>query len=52
MLFILAGIALIALWAYATVASEAPGWIHLFLTVGLALVIYGIVKPSRTGLKR
>ena len=37
------GLALLALWAVATFAWEGPGWIHLFLTVGVFLIIWGVV---------
>jgi predicted phage tail protein len=45
MLLIVTGLALIAIWAAATAFLQAPGWIHLLFTVGLALWLYGIVKP-------
>ena len=54
---ILGAIALIVIWAVATFAYEAPGWIHLLLSVGVFLLILRIVirgtpsagtkKPSR-----
>jgi hypothetical protein len=36
-------LALLAVWAVLTFAFEAPGWVHLLLTVGVFLLIYGIV---------
>ena len=47
--YTLAGIALIVVWAIVTVTSAAPGWIHLLLSAGVALVVYGIVKPRLAG---
>lgn len=47
-----AGIGLIAIWAIATIMYEAPGWIHLLLTAGVALVVYGVVQSSGTKTKR
>ena len=44
--YIVSGLALIAVWGAVTVLTAAPGWIHLLLTVGLALGTYGIVKPD------
>ena len=40
---ILVGIALIIIWAIGALAFEAPGWIHLLLTVGVFVVIWRIV---------
>ena len=37
------GLALLVLWALATFAWEGPGWVHLFLTVGVFLIIWGVV---------
>ena len=36
-------LAMLAAWAVLTFAFEAPGWVHLLLTAGVFLVIYGIV---------
>ncbi len=49
--FILAGLALLVVWGVATVFYQAPGWIHLLLTAGLALCIYGVVKPKAASTK-
>jgi hypothetical protein len=40
---LLAGIAMLIVWAIGTFVYEAPGWIHLLLSVGVFLVIYRIV---------
>ena len=40
---IVAGIAMLAIWAVATFVYEAPGWIHLLLSVGLFVVMWRIV---------
>jgi len=40
---ILGAIATLIVWAVATFMFEAPGWIHLLLTVGVFLLIYRIV---------
>ena len=34
---------MLAVWAVATFAYEAPGWVHMLLTVGVFLLIYSIV---------
>lgn len=40
---ILTAIVMLGVWAFATFTTEAPGWIHLLLTVGVFLLIYRIV---------
>ncbi|MEO8336298.1 MAG: hypothetical protein ABI664_15070 [bacterium] len=41
---IIAAIALLIIWAVGALLMEGPGWIHLFLTVGVSLLIYRIVS--------
>lgn len=36
-------------WAIATFMFEAPGWIHLLLSVGVFLIIYRIVVRGTPG---
>ena len=38
-----AALAMLIVWAVGTVAFEAPGWIHILLTVGVFLLIHRIV---------
>jgi uncharacterized membrane protein len=48
---IIAAIALLVIWAVGALLMEGPGWIHLFLTVGVSLLIYRIVSldsPKKT----
>ena len=40
---IIAAIAMLVVWAVATFASEAPGWVHALLTAGVFLLIWRIV---------
>jgi ABC-type transport system involved in cytochrome bd biosynthesis fused ATPase/permease subunit len=40
---VIAAIAMLAVWGVATVFFEAPGWVHLLLTVGLFLLLWRIV---------
>ena len=40
---ILAAFALLLIWAIAALVLQGPGWVHLFLTVGVSLLIYRIV---------
>lgn len=36
-------IAMLVIWAIGTVAFEAPGWLHILLSVGVFLLIHRIV---------
>jgi hypothetical protein len=38
------GAGMLALWAAGAFFLEAPGFIHLFLTLGVFLIILGAVK--------
>jgi hypothetical protein len=40
---IVAAIAMLAVWAVGTFVFEAPGWIHLLLSVGLFVLMWRIV---------
>ena len=40
---IIAAVAMLVVWAVATFAFGAPGWIHLLLTLGVFLLIWRIV---------
>lgn len=40
---ILVAIALIIIWAIVALGFNGPGWIHLFLTVGVFVLIWRIV---------
>lgn len=42
-LTLLAGIVMLVVWGGLTVATEAPGWVHLLLTAGVFLIIWRIV---------
>jgi hypothetical protein len=46
---ILAGLAMLVLWAIGTFMYEAPGWIHLLLSAGVFLIIYRIVVRGTPG---
>ena len=46
---ILAGIAILVVWAIATFMFEAPGWVHLLLSAGVFLIIYRIVVRGTPG---
>jgi len=45
---IIAAIAMLAVWAFATFASEAPGWVHALLIFGVFLLIWRIVIRGTT----
>ncbi len=51
MIYTVSAAALLLLWAAGTFLFDAPGWIHLLLTAGVSLWVYGIVsrpEPART----
>jgi uncharacterized membrane protein len=43
---IVAAIVVLIAWAIGALVIQAPGWIHLLLTVGVSLLIYRIVLRS------
>ncbi len=50
-LLTIAGLAMLVLWAAGTFAFEAPGIIHLFLTLGVFLIVLGAVKRAERARK-
>ena len=40
---IFAAVVMLLIWAVAALVLQGPGWVHLFLTVGVSLLIYRIV---------
>lgn len=44
---IAAALVMLGVWAFATFTTEAPGWIHLLLTLGVFLLIYRIVVKGK-----
>ncbi len=44
----LAGIAMLVLWIAGAFFFEAPGIIHLFLTLGVFFVIFGAIKRGES----
>lgn len=50
--YTIAAVALLVLWAAGTFLFDAPGWIHLLLTLGVALWVYGIVSRTEPAKKR
>jgi hypothetical protein len=49
---IIAAILMLAIWAFVTFTTTAPGWIHLLLTIGVSLLIYRIVVRGTRGVGR
>jgi predicted phage tail protein len=43
---IAAAIVMLIVWAIGALVMQGPGWIHLLLTLGVSLLIYGIVHRS------
>ena len=46
---ILVAVVMLIVWAIGTFVYEAPGWIHLLLSVGMFLLIYRIVVRGTPG---
>jgi hypothetical protein len=47
---IAAALAMLVVWAVGTfVVNDAPGWLHLLLTVGAFVLIWRIVVRGTTG---
>ncbi|HVA56350.1 MAG: DUF5670 family protein [Gemmatimonadaceae bacterium] len=44
---ILLAVVLIAIWAVVALGFNGPGWIHLLLTVGVALFIWRVANKRR-----
>ncbi|HEX8726269.1 MAG TPA: hypothetical protein VF737_12855 [Gemmatimonadaceae bacterium] len=44
---ILAALGLIAVWAVVALGFNGPGWIHLLLTVGIAMLIWRIAARNQ-----
>jgi uncharacterized membrane protein len=51
-LWIIAAVLMLAIWAFVTFTTTAPGWIHILLTVGLFLLIYRIVVRGTPDVER
>jgi len=49
---IIAAILMLAIWAFVTFTTTAPGWIHILLTLGMFLLIYRIVLRGTRGVER
>ncbi|HWL38892.1 MAG TPA: DUF5670 family protein [Gemmatimonadaceae bacterium] len=49
---LVAAILMLVAWAVVTFTTEAPGWIHILLTVGVFLLIYRIVIRGTRGVDR
>ena len=47
----LTGLAMLALWVLGTFVFEGPGLIHLFLSLGVMLIVLGAVKKSERARK-
>ncbi len=51
-LWIILSVVMLAIWAFVTFTTTAPGWIHILLTVGMFLLIYRIVVRGTRGVDR
>jgi hypothetical protein len=46
---IIAAVVMLAVWAFVTFATAAPGWIHVLLIMGMFLLIYRITVRGTRG---
>ena len=49
---IIAAVVMLAVWAFVTFTTTAPGWVHILLTLGMCLLIYRIVVRGTRGVDR
>jgi hypothetical protein len=49
---LVAAVLMLVAWAVVTFTTEAPGWIHILLTMGVFLLIYRIVVRGTRGVDR
>jgi hypothetical protein len=49
---IVAAVLMLVVWAVVTFTTEAPGWVHILLTMGVFLLIYRIVVRGTRGVDR
>lgn len=49
---LIAAVVMLVAWAVVTFTTAAPGWIHIFLTLGVFLLIYRIVVRGTRGVDR
>jgi uncharacterized membrane protein len=47
-LAIVGAIAMLVVWVVGALVLQGPGWIHLLLTLGVSLLIYGIVARDES----
>ena len=40
---ILVGLAMLVIWGIGALVYDGPGWVHLFLTLGVFIIIWRIV---------
>lgn len=50
-LLTIAGLVMLALWAAGTFLFQAPGIIHLFLSLGVFFIAFGAVKRAERARK-
>ena len=49
---LISGVIMLAIWAYLTITTIAPGWVHVLFTAGVFFVIYGIAARDTVVPKR
>jgi hypothetical protein len=49
---IILAVLMLVVWAVGALVYDGPGWIHLLLTLGVALLIWRVVETSTPRRKR
>ncbi len=49
---LISGVLMLVIWAYVTITTVAPGWVHILLTLGVFFVIYGIAARDTSAPRR
>ena len=49
---LISAVLMLVIWAYLTITTVAPGWVHVLLTAGVFLLIYGIALRDPSGPRR
>lgn len=49
---LISAVLMLVVWAYLTITTVAPGWVHVLLILGVFLLVYGIVAREPVARRR
>jgi uncharacterized membrane protein len=49
---LISGVLMLVIWAYLTITTVAPGWVHALLILGVFFLIYGIAARDTLPARR